>query len=98
MASDGGWYYVKDGQTVGPVPRNELVQALPAADGPKTLVWGPGVSEWTEARHVVSLGSGAARKVVGPHWSQRCWRWCRPHQRQRSARDWAKFPGRVSGP
>ena len=66
MASDGGWYYVKDGQTVGPVPRDELVQALPAAGGPKTLVWGPGVSEWTEARHVASLGSGAARKVVPP--------------------------------
>ena len=36
MASDTGWYYVKDGQTVGPVRRDELVGALPAAGGPKT--------------------------------------------------------------
>jgi uncharacterized protein (TIGR00266 family) len=59
MTGEGGWYYVKDGQTVGPVSREELTQALAGAHGPQTLVWGPGVTEWTEARHVVSLGTGA---------------------------------------
>ncbi len=56
MSADGGWYYVKDGQTHGPVARADLISALPNAHGEATLVWGPGVSEWTEARHVVSLG------------------------------------------
>lgn len=56
MSHDGGWFYVKDGQTVGPVSRQELVSALPRAGGPQTLVWGPGVAEWTEARHVGGMG------------------------------------------
>lgn len=60
MAGDSGWYYVKDGQTVGPIMRDELLRSLGGANGPQTLVWGPGVPEWMEARHVASLGVGAA--------------------------------------
>ncbi len=66
MAGEGGWYYVKNGQTVGPMSREELIQAIPTADGPTTLIWGPGVSEWTEARHVVSLGAGATHTAAPP--------------------------------
>lgn len=55
MSSESGWYYVKDGQTVGPVSREELVRALSVVQGPQTLVWGPGVADWTEARHIASL-------------------------------------------
>lgn len=66
MAGEGGWYYVKDEQTIGPVSREELVGAVPSAGGPKTLVWGPGVSEWTEARHVVSLGVGTTHTAAPP--------------------------------
>ncbi len=66
MAGEGGWYYVKDGETTGPMSREELARALPSADGPKTLVWGPGVPEWTEARHVVSLGTGETPRAAPP--------------------------------
>jgi len=66
MAGEGGWYYVKDGKTTGPMSREELTRALPSADGPKTLVWGPGVPEWTEARHVVSLGAGEIPRAAPP--------------------------------
>ena len=66
MASEGGWYYVKDGQTIGPVAREELIAALPSVQGPGTLVWGPGVPDWTEARHVAALGAGGARPVGPP--------------------------------
>ena len=66
MAGEGGWYYVKDGQTIGPVSHEALVQALPSSGGPQTLVWGPGVPEWTEARHVVSLGTGTTHPVAPP--------------------------------
>ncbi len=66
MAGDSGWYYVKDGQTVGPVSREEMVRGLPSAGGPNTLVWGPGVPEWTEARHVVALGTGTTHRTAPP--------------------------------
>lgn len=66
MAGEGGWYYVKDGQTIGPVSREELIRAVPSAGGPKAMVWGPGVAEWTEARHVVSLGTGTTRPDSPP--------------------------------
>jgi uncharacterized protein (AIM24 family) len=66
MSGEGGWYYVKNGQTVGPMSREELIQAIPSAGGPATLIWGPGVNEWTEARHVVSLGAGATHTAAPP--------------------------------
>ncbi len=66
MSGDGGWYYVQNGQTVGPVSREELTRALPQAHGPATLIWGPGVSEWTEARHVVAIGVGATHTAAPP--------------------------------
>jgi len=58
MSSADGWYYVHDGETVGPISREAVIAALDNAAGPSTLVWGPGVPEWTEARHVVALGTG----------------------------------------
>ncbi len=66
MAGEGGWYYVKDGNTVGPISRDELLVAIQGVQGPRTLVWGPGVSEWTEARHVSSLGLGATAPTAPP--------------------------------
>ncbi|MCH7703863.1 MAG: TIGR00266 family protein [Planctomycetes bacterium] len=66
MASDGGWYYVSGKETTGPVTRSELLSALPGAGGSKTLVWGPGVPEWTEASHVAALGVGATGPVAPP--------------------------------
>lgn len=66
MASADGWYHVKDGKTVGPMAREELIQSLPSVAGPSTMVWGPGVSEWTEARHVASLGVGTKHRGTPP--------------------------------
>ncbi len=66
MAGEGGWYYVKDGQTIGPMSRDELVRAIPDVAGPRTMVWGPGAPEWTEAKHIAVLAAGEARSVVPP--------------------------------
>jgi uncharacterized protein (TIGR00266 family) len=66
MAGESGWYYVKDGETVGPMSREELVRMLPSVDGPRTLVWGPGVPEWVEARHVASLDLSSATTAPPP--------------------------------
>ena len=61
MAGEDGWYYVDEqGQTVGPLAREALITALRSGGGAKTLVWGPGVPEWTQARHLGSLGLGRA--------------------------------------
>jgi len=66
MAGENGWYYVRNGQTIGPVGREELSRKLSDADGPSTLVWGPGVPEWTEARHVIPLGSSTGAISAPP--------------------------------
>lgn len=66
MSHADGWYYIRNGETVGPVSREALAAALEGAAGASTLVWGPGVSEWTEARHVVALGTVDAPGVRPP--------------------------------
>jgi uncharacterized protein (TIGR00266 family) len=55
MTAESGWYFARGEESVGPLSLAELVQRLPAAGGPKTLVFGPGVADWTEARHVAAI-------------------------------------------
>jgi len=64
--SDGDWYFVQNGQTRGPVNRQQLLQAIATAHGPSTLVWGPGVPEWTEARHIAGLTEATASTPPPP--------------------------------
>ncbi len=66
MVADGGWYYAKNGQTVGPMTLEELRRNLANADGPRTMVWGPGVAEWTEARHVPGLSEATRARTAPP--------------------------------
>lgn len=71
MSLDSGWYYVdKDGRTVGPMDRSALITALGSAKGPNTLVWGPGIAEWTEARHVAALKTGESATLQPPRVSK----------------------------
>jgi len=60
MAQDAGWYYAKDGQPVGPMNRNDLIQALAGADGLDTLVYGPTTGDWVRARQVASIAEAVA--------------------------------------
>lgn len=66
MATDGGWYYARKGQTVGPMTLDELRRQISMAEGPNTMVWGPGVAEWTEARHVPALRMTPDARVAPP--------------------------------
>ncbi len=66
MVQDGGWYYARNGQTVGPMTLDELRRNLASAEGPRTMVWGPGVTEWTEARHVPVIGAGSDARAEPP--------------------------------
>lgn len=70
------WYYAKGNDSVGPVTLDELVKALPGAAGDKTLIFGPGLADWTAARHVGPViqaargGSAGSRPPMPPKQSQ----------------------------
>jgi len=72
MASESGWYFVKDGKSVGPMSREELIRQLSSAGGPEALIYGPGMVDWVQARHVASIASqlggsaGVARAAPPP--------------------------------
>src|SRR4051812_30256832 len=73
MATDRVWYYAVNGQQVGPMSLAELAQQLPRAGGVSAHVYGPGMSDWAEARNVPqvmsalrSVGSGTSSAAAMP--------------------------------
>lgn len=50
------WYYVQHGDSVGPITLDALRAKLPELEGQETLVFGPGMSSWTAAKHVAAIG------------------------------------------
>ncbi len=58
--ANGQWFYVADGESVGPLTREELIARLPSLEGGETLVYGPGLSSWTPARAIPALRSQLA--------------------------------------
>lgn len=65
MAVESGWYYAVGGAAQGPLPLGELVAKLGQLQGSSTLVFGPGVTGWTEARHIPAMAE-ALRGQAGP--------------------------------
>ena len=53
--ADAQWYYVDNGQSVGPMTQSELMAKLPSLQGDDTLIYGPGLSSWTAARAIPAL-------------------------------------------
>jgi hypothetical protein len=52
------WYYIKDGQSVGPVPRRELIAALIRSPfWHQEQVWKPEYTGWREAGSVEELST-----------------------------------------
>ncbi len=60
------WYYVQNGQSKGPVGLPQLLALLPGVQGEKTLVFGPGVSDWTEAKHVAAIAEAMRGSPAPP--------------------------------
>ncbi|MBL8879691.1 MAG: TIGR00266 family protein [Phycisphaerales bacterium] len=58
--SETGWHYAENGKSVGPMTRDQLAALLPKLQGGATLVFGPTMTQWTEARHVSGLWSDRA--------------------------------------
>ena len=46
------WFFARGQQQVGPMTLAELVRQLPAAGGPNTMVFGPGMQGWERAADV----------------------------------------------
>lgn len=59
------WYYARGDQPVGPMMLEALARKV-AELGYDTLVYGPGLSTWTAARHVPQVGGGAGAGVPPP--------------------------------
>lgn len=55
MSQSADWYYADGQQSIGPMTLAELRAALPSIEGKETLVFGPGLVQWTEAKHVDDL-------------------------------------------
>ena len=49
------WYYADGGETVGPFSGDELTAKLAELQGPETLVYGPGFTDWRPAGEVPEL-------------------------------------------
>ncbi len=58
MAGAAEWYLAQNSKSVGPMTQGDLVTRLKSL-GMNTLVYGPGLTGWTEARHVSSLVAAA---------------------------------------
>ena len=52
MSTGAVWYYADGQKSVGPMSLTQLKAALPKVEGKETLVFGPGLVQWTEAKHV----------------------------------------------
>ncbi|GMU82937.1 MAG: hypothetical protein AMXMBFR47_28080 [Planctomycetota bacterium] len=53
--ADFEWYYAENGKAVGPMSRTDLVAKLDRLQRGETLVFGPGLTAWTAAKHVPGL-------------------------------------------
>ena len=66
MSQGAVWYYADGQKSVGPMSLAELKLALPKAEGKETLVFGPGLVQWTEAKHVDDLMESVAPPATPP--------------------------------
>jgi uncharacterized protein (TIGR00266 family) len=66
MPTDAGWYFAQGQQSVGPMSLEELVRRLPGAGGPNTLVYGPGMANWIEAKHVQIIADALKGPAAAP--------------------------------
>ena len=55
MATDAVWYFARNGQQQGPMALADLVRQLPSAGGERAHVYGPGMTQWDEARNVPAV-------------------------------------------
>src|SRR5688572_25945412 len=52
MSENSGWYYADAGNPVGPLMFDELIAALGRRNGMETMVYGPGMANWSAGKTV----------------------------------------------
>ena len=60
------WYYAENGESIGPFTKEDLFAKLPTLQHGETLIFGPGMSSWTAARHVPGFGTTASAGAAPP--------------------------------
>ena len=66
MSQGAVWYYADGEKSVGPMTLSELKAALSKVGGKETLVFGPGLVQWSEAKHVDEIMESVAPPVAPP--------------------------------
>lgn len=66
MSDEASWYYADGQESVGPMSLQQLRSILPQVGGRETMVYGPGLVQWTEAKHVDELMQTVVPPTVPP--------------------------------
>jgi uncharacterized protein (TIGR00266 family) len=66
MADNTKWYVAKGSQSVGPLSLEQLIAELRMSGGAEAFVFGPGLTEWTKARHVGAIVEALAGQAATP--------------------------------
>ncbi len=66
MSTSAQWYVARGTQSVGPMSFEQLLVQLRSAGGLDGFVYGPGLNEWTKARHVGMIAEAFVGRAVPP--------------------------------
>ncbi|MFT5125279.1 MAG: hypothetical protein ACI9TH_004862 [Kiritimatiellia bacterium] len=67
MSIEAGWYIASNGQSIGPMSRQECLAQLPQNQGGKTIVYGPTTAgQWVPASTVAELNAFSATPPPAP--------------------------------
>src|SRR4051812_15709942 len=63
MPSESNWYIAHNGQSIGPMTLEDLLQRLPNYGGLNANIFGPGVQSWTPAKGVPAVASRFSKSL-----------------------------------
>lgn len=66
MSQNSVWYIANNGQSIGPFSLENLLSEIPSYGGERALVFGPGVTQWTEARHIPEIAGKLNSGIPSP--------------------------------
>ncbi len=64
MSNTPEWYVAHNGQGIGPLTLDVLIEKLPEHGGSQALIYGPGVSEWKPAGSVTEIAQLLSSEAV----------------------------------
>lgn len=64
MSTTPQWYVASNGQSIGPLTLDDLIEKIPQHGGSQALIYGPGVSEWKPAGTVTEIAQRLSSEAV----------------------------------